>query len=134
MQEQPDEAARAASFAAWTGWFESMGSSVVEKGNPVSGQTTVGQAADTRVGGYSLIEAPDAAAAAALAKGCPTVQLGGRRRGDRRGHGRAHRPGQRSRGGAGGRCSLSGVRRRRFPDTAGAGLIPEQAMREAGIS
>ncbi len=77
MQEQPDEAARAATFAAWTGWFESMGSSVVEKGNPVSEQTTVGQAADTCVGGYSLIEAPDAAAAAALAKGCPSVQRGG---------------------------------------------------------
>jgi hypothetical protein len=76
-QPPADEAARAASFAAWTGWFESMGSSVVEKGNPVSDQTTVGSAANTRVGGFSLIEAPDAAAAAAFAKGCPTVQLGG---------------------------------------------------------
>ena len=145
MQEPPDEAARAASFAAWTGWFESMGSSVVEKGNPVSEQTTVGQAANTRVGGYSLIEAPDAAGAAAVREGMPD-RAARRRRGDRRDHGRVRAPAQRSRGGAGGlgglsclsaRCTRAGRHRRpaahsrtrtpapAVPMTAGAAGAPD---------
>ena len=74
---QLDEAGRAARSAAWMGWFQSLGSSVVEMGNPVNEASTVGHTAGTRVGGYSLIDAPDAAAAAELARACPAVQLGG---------------------------------------------------------
>ena len=72
-----DEATRAARSAAWMGWFQSLGSSVVEIGNPVNDASTVGHTSGTRVGGYSLISAPDAAAAADLARSCPAVQLGG---------------------------------------------------------
>lgn len=80
MQEavaELDEAGRSARFAAWTDWFQSMGSSVVEKGNPVSDASTVGETANTRVGGYSLVDAPTAARAAEFAKACPAVQWGG---------------------------------------------------------
>ncbi len=72
-----DEAARAARSAAWMDWFGSLGSSVVEIGNPVNDASTVGRTAGTRIGGYSVISAPDAAAAAELARSCPAVQLGG---------------------------------------------------------
>jgi len=72
-----DEAGRAARHAAWTNWFQSMGSSVVEIGNPVNDASAVGATADTRVGGYSLVSAPDEAAAARLAEGCPVLEYGG---------------------------------------------------------
>jgi len=72
-----DEAARAARSAVWMGWFQSMGSSVVEMGNPVNDASTVGQTAGTRIGGYSVISAPDEAAAAELARGCPALQFDG---------------------------------------------------------
>jgi hypothetical protein len=59
---------------AWTAWFETMGSSVVDRGNPIFASTTLGTAgADTKLGGYSLVSADDLEAAAALAKGCPVL-------------------------------------------------------------
>ncbi|HTY95462.1 MAG TPA: YciI family protein [Solirubrobacteraceae bacterium] len=72
-----DDAGREARSAAWMGWFQALGSSVVEIGNPVNDASPIGQTAGTRLGGYSLIDAPDAAAAAELAKGCPAVEFGG---------------------------------------------------------
>jgi hypothetical protein len=61
---------------AWTAWFETMGASVVDRGNPIFASTTLGAAeagAGTKLGGYSLVAAEDLDAAAALAKGCPVL-------------------------------------------------------------
>jgi hypothetical protein len=64
--------------AAWTAWFESIGTSVVDRGNPIFESTTLGDAeADTKLGGCSLVSADDLEAAAALAKGCPALDIEG---------------------------------------------------------
>jgi hypothetical protein len=63
---------------AWQAWFESLGSSRVDTGLAVVATRTLGSPdAGTRLGGYSLVEAADIEAAAALARGCPALQLGG---------------------------------------------------------
>jgi hypothetical protein len=65
-------------MAAWNGWFESMGADVVSVGNPVFERSTLGNcAADTVLGGYSLVTADGLEAAVELAKGCPFLQQGG---------------------------------------------------------
>jgi YCII-related domain len=65
-------------FAAWQAWFEGLGASIVDAGNPVFARETVGQSSsETLLGGYSLITADDLEAAVALARGCPTVAAGG---------------------------------------------------------
>ncbi len=62
--------------AAWNTWFESMGASLVDRGNGVIESSTLGHSdAGTRLGGYSLITADDFEAAVALAKGCPALKL-----------------------------------------------------------
>jgi len=63
---------------AWEAWFESLGSSRIDTGYGVVATRTLGKLDDqTRLGGYSLVTAEDIEAAAALAKGCPALQLGG---------------------------------------------------------
>ncbi|MCW2939622.1 MAG: hypothetical protein JWN00_2607 [Actinomycetia bacterium] len=65
-------------MAAWNAWFDSMGTNLVDRGNPVFESDTLGNCgADTTLGGYSLITADDLAAAVALAKGCPGLQDAG---------------------------------------------------------
>jgi hypothetical protein len=60
-------------IAAWGAWLESMGPRLVDRGNPVFERQTLGNCeADTRLGGYSSLEA-----AVALAKGCPGLEVGG---------------------------------------------------------
>lgn len=45
---------------AWTAWFESMGDSVLDRGNPpVQNRTLGGCPSGTRQGGYSIIAATD---------------------------------------------------------------------------
>jgi hypothetical protein len=70
-------------FAAWTAWFERLGSSVKDPGNPFStsaktiapdGSVTDGST-DT-VGGYSIVSADSIDAALALAKDCPALDSG----------------------------------------------------------
>ena len=64
--------------AAWNAWFGRMAGSVVDRGNPVFESSALGNvAADTRLGGYSVVTADDLEAAVALAKGCPLLQRGG---------------------------------------------------------
>jgi len=64
--------------AAWTAWFQDMGASVTDPGNPVFESVSLGyHGTDTRLGGYSLITADDLDAALALAEGCPALQGGG---------------------------------------------------------
>lgn len=69
---------------AWGAWFGSMGSAVIDGGNPVGKSSTVnsdGTVSDhggaNPTGGYSLIEAPTRADALAKAGGCPLLHCGG---------------------------------------------------------
>jgi hypothetical protein len=69
---------------AWGQWFASMGSDVIDGGNPVGMSTTVhaGGRVESNGGanptsGYSLIEATDLDDAVAKAKGCPILTAGG---------------------------------------------------------
>ena len=63
---------------AWEAWFESLGGSRVDIGHAVLAARTLGHlGAGTRLGGYSLVTAEDMEGAAALAQGCPALQLGG---------------------------------------------------------
>lgn len=76
------EEAQQAAMAAWGAWFGSLGSAVVDGGNPFGPGTAVtssGAAGASTAGltGYSILSAPDLDAAAKLAAGCPIVQEGG---------------------------------------------------------
>jgi hypothetical protein len=63
---------------AWEAWFESLGNSRLDTGRGVLTTRTLGKLdADTRLGGYSVVVADDMDGAAALASGCPALQLGG---------------------------------------------------------
>ena len=69
---------------AWGNWFGSMGSAVVDGGNPVGKSSTVnsdGSVANdggsNPASGYSLIEAETLDDAISKAKGCPILEAGG---------------------------------------------------------
>ena len=69
---------------AWGAWFGSMGTAVIDGGNPVGQSSTVkadGSLADgggaNPTSGYSLIEASSLADAHKKAKGCPILKMGG---------------------------------------------------------
>ncbi len=69
---------------AWGQWLGSMGSSVIDGGNPVgisstvqSNGSVVDNGGDNPASGYSLIEAPDLDEALAKAKNCPILSAGG---------------------------------------------------------
>jgi hypothetical protein len=73
-----------ASMKVWMKWFEGLGKSVVEAGAPFAGSRTVTKsgvqsgASGNVSNGYSLVEAADVGAAAALLKGCPIIAEGGK--------------------------------------------------------
>ncbi len=77
------EAEQAKHMAAWGEWMGANGAAFVDMGAPVGASSTVGADSvsdgwgDNGVGGYSLVEAPDMAAACEIAKGCPVVTLSG---------------------------------------------------------
>ena len=80
--ETEDEIAKV--MDAWGQWFGSMGSAVLDGGNPVGMSSTVqsdGSVVDNGganpVSGYSLVEAADMDDALAKAKGCPIRDVGG---------------------------------------------------------
>ena len=69
---------------AWGAWYGSMGSAVIDGGNPVGKSSTVkpdGTMVDgggsNPISGYSLIEASSLADAHQKAKGCPILKAGG---------------------------------------------------------
>lgn len=69
---------------AWGQWFGSLGSAVVDGGNPVGDSSTVQSDGSIATGGgvnpasgYSLIEASSLGDALAKAKGCPILSAGG---------------------------------------------------------
>ena len=77
LGELPEEQ-RASRIAAWNGWFDSMGASVLERGQPVGAAHEVGTCdGDTRVGGYSLVQSESLEQALHMAEGCPGVAWGG---------------------------------------------------------
>jgi hypothetical protein len=69
---------------AWGAWYASMGSAVIDGGNPVGKSSTVkpdgslvaGGGANP-ISGYSLIEAASLEDAHKKAKGCPILKAGG---------------------------------------------------------
>jgi hypothetical protein len=71
-----------AAMAAWMAWFGSMGTAVVDIGNPFGPSKTVSlegvsDGGDSELSGYSIVSAAGIDAAVALAKGCPIVAGGG---------------------------------------------------------
>lgn len=69
---------------AWGQWFESMGSAVIDGGNPVGMSSTVNSdgsvvnnGGSNPASGYGLIEASDLDDAIAKAKACPILDAGG---------------------------------------------------------
>jgi hypothetical protein len=72
-----------AAMAAWTGWFQQLGQSVVDAGNPFGPSKAVtngGAASDgapSGLTGYSVLSADSLDAATELAKGCPVLANGG---------------------------------------------------------
>jgi YCII-related domain len=73
-----DDEGRTAGLGAWRDWFETMGSSLVDQGNPVNDARTLGNCGPgTRIGGYSIISADDIDAAVEIARGCPSLERDG---------------------------------------------------------
>lgn len=79
-----DEAARNKIMADWGKWFQALGGSLVDGGNPVMKAKTIsskGSVSDgggqNPVSGYSLIKADNIDAAVKLAKDCPVISSGG---------------------------------------------------------
>ena len=70
-------------IAAWNNWMGSLGSSLVDGGQPTGNNRTIAANGSVSNGGgdpatgYSILEAPDADAAVKLAKSCPHLQSGG---------------------------------------------------------
>lgn len=69
---------------AWGSWFGSMGSAVIDGGNPVGMSTTVqsdgsvvNNGGSNPTSGYSLVEASSDEDAVAKAQGCPILEAGG---------------------------------------------------------
>ena len=78
------EAEQAAAMQAWTSWFGQLGSSLVDGGNPTTGQAktiasngTVSDGSELGMAsGYSVIKADSLDEAVAKARGCPVLQGG----------------------------------------------------------
>lgn len=70
-------------MADWTAWFGTLGSALVEIGNPFARSSTVHADGSTTDGGesaltgFSVVTATDISGASALAKGCPLLREGG---------------------------------------------------------
>jgi hypothetical protein len=81
MQQTPE--AQQAEMARWTEWFGSVGSAVVDGGNPFGPSASVGadgkvsNSASSGLTGYSILKADNMQAATDMAKGCPILKSGG---------------------------------------------------------
>jgi hypothetical protein len=64
--------------AAWSGWFDSHGPTVVDPGVPVFERASVGDVGpSTALGGYSVVNAADLESAIELARTSPALRFGG---------------------------------------------------------
>lgn len=80
MAETPE--AQEAVMKAWMDWFGTLGSAVLDGGNPFGASTAVrsdGSTGTTTTGlsGYSTVQADNLELAAKLASGCPILEAGG---------------------------------------------------------
>jgi hypothetical protein len=78
------DAEREAVTAAWTRWFDDMGSAAVSRGNPTARAMTVAPDASVvdggganPVSGYAILGAESIEGAVALAQKCPQLASGG---------------------------------------------------------
>ena len=77
------EAEGEAVMAAWMTWLGALGTALIDTGNPFGASQSVASDGSARegnssnLGGYSIIDAADIAAASGLAKGCPVLLSGG---------------------------------------------------------
>jgi len=63
---------------AWQSYLDSVGSRMLDAGNPVFQRTVVGGGPnETVLGGYSLVEADSLEAASKMAQGVPFLAVGG---------------------------------------------------------
>jgi hypothetical protein len=78
------DAEREEAMVAWGGWLGSLGSSVVDAGNPFSTSASVATDKSVSSGGasgltgYSIVSADSLDGATEAAKGCPHLGYGGR--------------------------------------------------------
>jgi hypothetical protein len=77
------EAEREAAMAKWGQWFQTLGSAVVNPGNPLGASASVDSAgtngaAKSGLSGFSIVTADSLDAASELAKGCPVIEGGGK--------------------------------------------------------
>lgn len=74
-----DYAPGAESAAEWQAWFGGMGSALVDIGHAVTDYASLGEVggSGSRMIGYSVVSAEDIKSAAALAKDCPALRVGG---------------------------------------------------------
>ena len=63
-------------LAAWQAFFEGLGSSVLDVGNPIFAREAVGECSSekTVLGGYSIVEADSLEDAVQLAGNCPAIE------------------------------------------------------------
>jgi hypothetical protein len=67
-----------ATAQAWEAFFDGLGDRKIDPGHGVVAARRLGNlSVSTRLGGYSMVEADDLEHAAALARGCPALSLGG---------------------------------------------------------
>lgn len=76
------DAEREAAMAAWGSWFQTLGSAVVDAGNPFGPSIAVNGSganggASSGLTGYSIVAADSLGAASELAEGCPVFANGG---------------------------------------------------------
>lgn len=81
MEDMPtDPEAIGQMMAVWGAWYESMGEGLVDGGAPFSVSTAIDANgsidAPAKLTGYTIVEAPDMAAATEMAKGCPVLPNG----------------------------------------------------------
>ena len=83
MSEPSSDEEGKAVMDAWMAWFGTLGDVVVDGGNPfgpamtVAADATVSDGGTSGLTGYTVVSAPDLAAAAEIAKGCPHLAAGG---------------------------------------------------------
>lgn len=70
---------RPGAAAAWGAFFEGIGPSLLDPGNPVFDSATLGncETGGARLSGFSLVTADDLEAAVAMASQCPALDQGG---------------------------------------------------------
>ena len=61
----------------WMAYFGKMGDKIVDGGAPIGPQKSVGKHADTRVAGYSIVNAASLDEAVKLTDGHPHIKAGG---------------------------------------------------------